>query len=58
MDYVNKRLELRLQRRLTDAKLSALQRDFADILADGRFEQEADPVANGTPPVPFIRLPT
>jgi uncharacterized protein (TIGR00730 family) len=49
MEYVNKRLELRLQNRIADAKLSAIQRDFADILADGQFQQEIEPVVNGTP---------
>jgi uncharacterized protein (TIGR00730 family) len=50
MEYVNKRLEIRLQKRIADAKLTSIQRDFADILADGKFEQEQEPVVNGRPP--------
>jgi uncharacterized protein (TIGR00730 family) len=56
MEYVSKRLELRLLRPLTEAKLGTLQRDFSDILAEGRFEQEIDllplPQGNGGVRVP------
>jgi uncharacterized protein (TIGR00730 family) len=47
MAYANNRLVLRLQRPLSDVRLSALERDFADILSDGRFHQETS--LNGQP---------
>jgi uncharacterized protein (TIGR00730 family) len=41
MEYVNNRLVLRLTQKLSQRTLAALQRDFADILVDGTFRQEA-----------------
>jgi uncharacterized protein (TIGR00730 family) len=51
MRFENDRLVLRLRGRLSDSQLSAIQRDFADILAEGRFalydpptEEREDPI--------------
>lgn len=41
MEYVNGRLVLRLTQRLDERRMSAIERDFADILTDGGFRQEA-----------------
>jgi uncharacterized protein (TIGR00730 family) len=41
MEYVHGRLVLRLHRRLEAVRLAAIERDFADILTDGHFRQEA-----------------
>jgi uncharacterized protein (TIGR00730 family) len=41
MEYVHGRLVMRLQQPLADDRLAALNRDFADILNDGAFRQEA-----------------
>jgi uncharacterized protein (TIGR00730 family) len=41
MEFVNGRLVLRLMHRIDDARLSEMQRSFADILADGEFRQES-----------------
>lgn len=41
MRYVRKHLVLRLRRRLSDELLGRINRDFADILAGGAFEQTA-----------------
>jgi hypothetical protein len=41
MEYVHSRLVLRLQKPLNDSRLAALSREFADILNDGTFRQEA-----------------
>ena len=48
MEYVNNRLALRLKKPIADANLSAMQRDFTDILTSGGFQQEFDPPTNGT----------
>ena len=47
MEYVNNRLVLRLQKPVSQAKLQSMQRDFADILTTGDFQQEAEPTMNG-----------
>ena len=39
MRYVGNDLVLRLQKRLTEPVLAAIQDEFADILQSGRFEQ-------------------
>jgi uncharacterized protein (TIGR00730 family) len=49
MEYVNNRLELRLRDRIDECRLATYQRDFADILTDGRFRQEVDSATNGSP---------
>lgn len=49
MEYVNNRLVLRLREPIDNARFAALQRDFADILAEGKFRHETEPSANGTP---------
>jgi uncharacterized protein (TIGR00730 family) len=49
MEYVNNRLVVRLQKPVADSKLRTIQRDFADILADGEFRQEVEPAINRTP---------
>ena len=49
MEYVDNRLVLRLRERIEDSRLAAYQRDFADILTDGRFRQEIDSTSNGSP---------
>jgi hypothetical protein len=49
MEYVDSRLVLRLRERIEDSRLAAYQRDFADILTDGGFRQEADSASNGSP---------
>jgi uncharacterized protein (TIGR00730 family) len=49
MEYVNNRLVLRLRERIDDTQLTKYQRDFADILADGTYRQEVEPMTNGTP---------
>jgi uncharacterized protein (TIGR00730 family) len=41
MEYVHGRLVLHLQERLEGGRLAAINRDFADILADGDFRQES-----------------
>ncbi|HEX3599910.1 MAG TPA: TIGR00730 family Rossman fold protein [Lacipirellulaceae bacterium] len=49
MEYINNRLVLRLLSPVADAKLTNIQRDFADILTDGDFRQELlELPANGT----------
>jgi uncharacterized protein (TIGR00730 family) len=40
MEYLHQRLVIRLQQPIDDARLAALERDFADILTDGNFRQE------------------
>ena len=40
MEYIGGRLVLRLQQQLDAARMAAIERDFADILADGQFRQE------------------
>jgi uncharacterized protein (TIGR00730 family) len=52
MHYENNRLVLRLRERLNEATIETLQRDFADILADGTFRQENHSTGqtNGHPP--------
>jgi uncharacterized protein (TIGR00730 family) len=52
MHYENNRLVLRLRERLDEPAIETLQRDFADILADGTFRQENHPTGqtNGHPP--------
>ncbi len=49
MEYVNNLLVLRLKQRIADSKLMTIQRDFADILTDGEFRQEAEPAVGQTP---------
>jgi uncharacterized protein (TIGR00730 family) len=49
MEYVNNRLVLRLREHIERDRLTILQREFADILADGDFHQEDDSAVNGTP---------
>lgn len=39
MRYVNDRLVVRLQKKLSDAQLAEIQDDFADILVSGKFQQ-------------------
>jgi len=41
MEYVHGRLVLRLQNALDEQRLAAIGRDYADILNDGQFRQEA-----------------
>ena len=41
MEYVHGRLVLRLQNALDEQRLAAIGREFADILNDGPFRQEA-----------------
>ena len=62
--YVNDRLIIRLQRRPTDAQLVVLNRDFVDILVDGKMtlgdalpEEENEPLLRELPRliVPFNR---
>jgi hypothetical protein len=48
MEYVDNRLVLRLRERIEEAPLAAIQRDFADILADGKFRQEVETGTNGS----------
>jgi uncharacterized protein (TIGR00730 family) len=48
MEYVDNRLVLRLRERIEEALLAAIQRDFADILADGKFRQEVETGTNGS----------
>ncbi len=48
MEYVNNRLVLRLKKQVPAAKLRAIQRDFADILTDGEFRQDAEPAMSGS----------
>jgi uncharacterized protein (TIGR00730 family) len=48
MEYVHGQLVLRLHQRLPLARMAAIDRDFADILADGHFRQEAA-IAGETP---------
>src|SRR3954468_23091918 len=48
MKYVNNRLVLRLRSGLDESRLTALNRDFADILNDGNFRQEINTPVNGT----------
>ena len=57
MEYVNNRLVLRLQAARSPMRSSCtIQRDFADILTDGEFRQEAEPAVNGaTPTSPHAR---
>ena len=45
MEYVDGRLVLQLKQPIADAKLSTIQRDFADILTSGDFRQESVPPA-------------
>ena len=52
MQYVHGRLVMRLHRSLSTVRLAAINRDFADILADGDFRQEASIV--GEPPRPEL----
>src|SRR3954451_15772482 len=49
MEYVNNRLILRLRQHIERDQLTVLQREFADILADGDFHQEDHSAVNGTP---------
>jgi uncharacterized protein (TIGR00730 family) len=49
MEYMDRRLVLRLRMPVADRKLMTIQRDFADILEDGEFWQEVDATVNGTP---------
>ncbi|MEM6363906.1 MAG: LOG family protein, partial [Planctomycetota bacterium] len=50
MRYVRDLLVLRLKKPLSDEQLDTIQTDFADILADGRYEQtEALPEEAGEP---------
>jgi uncharacterized protein (TIGR00730 family) len=50
MRYVNDRLVFRLKEKLSDEKLAAIQKEFADILVDGEFEQRgALPEESGEP---------
>jgi hypothetical protein len=62
--YVNDRLIIRLQRRPTDAQVAVLNRDFADILVNGKMalggalpEEENEPLLRELPRliVPFNR---
>jgi hypothetical protein len=48
MEYVNNQLMLHLRQPVADSKLRTIQRDFADILADGDFRQEIEPPVNGS----------
>jgi uncharacterized protein (TIGR00730 family) len=48
MEFVNNRLAVRLRACLDDSRLEIIQRDFADILTDGVFRQEADLTVNGS----------
>ena len=50
MEYVHNRLVLRLQKPLAEARLNALQQDFADILTDGHFRQETSIVGESPRP--------
>jgi uncharacterized protein (TIGR00730 family) len=49
MEYLDRRLQLRLQQPIPESKLRTLQRDFSDILTDGQFQQETEPTVNGSP---------
>jgi uncharacterized protein (TIGR00730 family) len=49
MEYVDNRLILRLSKPIADSRLTAIQRNFVDILADGTFRQEIDSTSNGSP---------
>jgi uncharacterized protein (TIGR00730 family) len=48
MEYVHNRLVLRLTKPIDEQRLATFQREFADILADGEFRQEAT-IAGETP---------
>jgi uncharacterized protein (TIGR00730 family) len=50
MEYVHGRLVMRLHQRLNAGRLSALERDFADILADGNFRQQTAVVGEPSRP--------
>jgi hypothetical protein len=50
MEYVHGRLVLRLHQRLEAVRLAAIERDFADILTDGHFRQEAAVVGESPRP--------
>ena len=52
MLYVNGRLVVRLLSRLSDERLDAVNNNFADILADGRFRQET--AVTGEPDLPEL----
>jgi uncharacterized protein (TIGR00730 family) len=66
MELVSGRLVLRLMEPLDDARLEAIRRDFADVLADGHFQYELESIngpiaANGSmsaPSAPSGREPT
>lgn len=50
MRYVNDRLVFRLKEELSEEKLEAIQKEFGDILVDGKFEQRgALPEESGEP---------
>ncbi len=50
MEYVHGRLVLRLQKSLDQSRLTTIGRDFADILNDGQFRQEASIVGESPTP--------
>ncbi|MEX5213316.1 MAG: TIGR00730 family Rossman fold protein [Nitrospiraceae bacterium] len=39
--FVGRQLAMRLQRPITDSQVAALQKQFADLLADGQFQQRS-----------------
>jgi uncharacterized protein (TIGR00730 family) len=55
MEYVNGHLVLRLQSQLDEPRLAAINRDFVDILNDGRFRQEPS-ILGETPNPELARL--
>ena len=58
MQYVSERLMLRLRRPIEERKLAAIERDFSDILASGRFELRDPPPGEQDDPAlaPLTRL--
>jgi len=50
MEYIHGRLVLRLYQRLEPRRMAAIERDFADILADGNFRQETAIVGEAARP--------
>ena len=50
MEYVPDRLVLRLQRAPSAGQLATIQREFADILTDGKFELQDPPPGEAADP--------
>ncbi|MEX0611701.1 MAG: TIGR00730 family Rossman fold protein [Pirellulales bacterium] len=50
MEYIHGRLVLRLHQRLDVGRLAQIEREFADILTDGQFRQEAAAIGETSRP--------